>query len=245
MTGYSYLFFTGAGMSAGSGVPLFRGKGGRWTEKDFREVASPGAWKSEPQKVLDFYNDRRRHLHSCAPNAGHRAIADMGRRNKMHVVTQNVDDLHERAGSTDVLHLHGELLKARSTGDGEVIPWLGDINIGDKGKDGSQLRPHIVWFGEGVLEFRKAQEYADAADVIVCVGSSLVVQPAASLVFDAVAQKKIVVIIDPNDLEVLKDESLPFASGKYLHVKRDAISGLEYLRHLGESGELAKEWARL
>ena len=147
------------------------------------EVASPEGFARQPGLVLDFYNQRRRQLFEVEPNAGHRALAELESSYEVHVVTQNVDDLHERAGSTRVLHLHGELLKARSTGPGgQVIPWRGDIRLGDRCQAGYQFRPHIVWFGEEVPLLGTAALLASQAEAMIIVGTSMQVYPAAGLV---------------------------------------------------------------
>lgn len=177
------VVLSGAGISADSGISTFRGADGLWEGHDVMEVASPEGFARRPGLVLDFYNQRRRQLWEVEPNAGHRALAELESTFEVHVVTQNVDDLHERAGSSRVLHLHGELLKARSTGPGgEVIPWRGDISLGDLCSRGFQLRPHIVWFGEEVPLLGPAAQLASQAEVMIIVGTSMQVYPAAGLV---------------------------------------------------------------
>lgn len=170
-------------MSADSGLKTFRDADGLWEGYDVMEVATPQGFARRPDLVLDFYNQRRRQLLEAAPNAGHRALAALEAHFEVQVITQNVDDLHERAGSNRVLHLHGELLKARSTGPrGEVIPWQGDMRLGDRCRAGYQLRPHIVWFGEEVPLLGTAAQLASQAEVMIIVGTSMQVYPAASLV---------------------------------------------------------------
>lgn len=177
------VVISGAGLSAPSGLPTFRDNNGYWRQYRFEDVASPRAWESQPEVVLEFYNERRTKAASVEPNAGHLAIAELERRFEVVVVTQNVDDLHERAGSTKVIHLHGELSKARSTADESLVYHLGakPIAMGDVCEKGSQLRPHIVWFGEEVKTIDlAAAEVANAGRVLV-VGTSLKVYPAAGL----------------------------------------------------------------
>lgn len=175
---------TGAGVSAESGLSTFRDAGGLWEGYDVMEVASPEGWQKNRELVLRFYNERRVQLKDAKPNAAHFAIAELEKKYDVTVITQNVDDLHERAGSTNVLHLHGELIKARSSTDPELIYEIGykEICIGEKCEKGSQLRPHIVWFGEMVPMMEEAADIVMEADIFIVVGTSLVVYPAASLV---------------------------------------------------------------
>lgn len=177
------VVLSGAGISADSGVSTFRDAGGLWEGHDIMEVASPEGFARNPELVLDFYNQRRRQLFEVSPNPGHRALADLEAYFEVHVVTQNVDDLHERAGSTRVLHLHGELLKARSTGPSQAVyPWEDDIRPADRCGEGYALRPHIVWFGEAVPLLDTAAALAMDADLMIVVGTSLQVYPAAGLI---------------------------------------------------------------
>lgn len=176
------VVLSGAGISAESGVKTFRDSGGLWEGHDVMEVASPQGWEADQELVLDFYNKRRVQLHTVKPNDAHHIIAGLERNFHVDVITQNVDDLHERAGSSNVLHLHGELLKARSIADPElIVEWKDDIRTGDKASDGKQLRPHVVWFGEAVPAMEPAMEIARQADFFVIVGTSLQVYPAAGL----------------------------------------------------------------
>jgi len=176
------VFLTGAGVSAESGIKTFRDSNGLWENHDIHEVASPEGWRKNRGLVLEFYNQRRKQLLECEPNAAHYLIASLEKDYDVVVVTQNVDDLHERAGSTKVIHLHGELLKACSSMNKELtVEWKGDINIGDKHADGSQLRPFIVWFGESVPLIEYAGEEVKSADILVVCGTSLQVYPAAGL----------------------------------------------------------------
>lgn len=197
------VVLSGAGMSAESGIKTFRDSGGLWEEYDVMEVATPMAWWKNPDLVLRFYNERRQQLESAKPNAGHLGLADLEKLFRVSIITQNVDNLHERAGSTSVLHLHGELTKARSTTDPSIVYDIGyrDINKGDKCEKGSQLRPHIVWFGEDVPMMEEAVRITSEADIFVVVGSSLNVYPAAGLIAYAPDEASLW-LIDPNDVDV-------------------------------------------
>ncbi len=176
------VVLTGAGMSAESGVKTFRDHDGLWEGHDVMKVASPEGFRQNPELVLDFYNQRRRQLKEVQPNQAHKDIASLEASYKVTVITQNVDDLHERAGSTDVVHLHGELLKIRSSGNpNDIRVWTEDINLGDTCKKGHQLRPHIVWFGEDVPMIEKAVEICLTADILLIIGTSMQVYPAAGL----------------------------------------------------------------
>lgn len=181
------VVLSGAGMSAESGLRTFRDNDGLWEDHRVEDVATPEAWRRDRALVLRFYNERRKALLSAEPNEGHRIIAGWEKEHRVTVITQNVDDLHERAGSSDVIHLHGELMKARSTTDpSRVYPMHGwELKEGDLCAKGSQLRPHIVWFGEDVPLMPSAEQVAASADVLVVVGTSLQVYPAAGLAFSA------------------------------------------------------------
>jgi len=179
---------SGAGISAESGLKTFRDSDGLWMGYDVYEVASPQGWYKNPQLVLDFYNARRKDVASALPNAAHIGLAELENDFDVTVITQNIDDLHERAGSTNVLHLHGEIFKMRSVDDEySVFDIRGDINLGDMATDGAQLRPHIVWFGEAVPMMEKAAAVLNDCDYFVVVGTSLQVYPAASLLYYAPA----------------------------------------------------------
>jgi NAD-dependent deacetylase len=197
------VILTGAGMSSESGIKTFRDSGGLWEEYDVTEVATPQAWVRNRDLVLRFYNERRKQLASCKPNDGHLALAKLERYFDVQIITQNIDDLHERAGSTNVLHLHGELTKARSTVDPSLIYDIGykDINRGDNCEKGSQLRPHIVWFGEEVPMMDEAANLTGNADIFVVIGSSLNVYPAAGLISYAPAKASLW-LIDPKEVVV-------------------------------------------
>lgn len=197
LTPQEVLVFTGSGISAPSGIPTFRDANGLWGKFRIEDVATPEAWARNPQMVLDFYNMRRAQAASVQPNAGHLAIAELERYFNVTVVTQNVDDLHERAGSSRVIHLHGELRKARSTKDPELIYDIGGapIQLGDLCELGSQLRPHIVWFGEAVPAIDGVLDIVSNADRVLVVGTSLMVYPAAGLL-DLLRADAIKVLVD-------------------------------------------------
>ncbi|WP_276389879.1 SIR2 family NAD-dependent protein deacylase [Eudoraea chungangensis] len=177
------VVLSGAGMSADSGIHTFRDADGLWEGHDVMSVASPQGFRKNPELVLDFYNLRRRQLKEVVPNAGHLAIAELEKCFLVNIITQNVDDLHERAGSTNVLHLHGELLKVRSMANPNIsLQWKEDLILGQTAEDGCQLRPDIVWFGEEVPLLPKAAELTSKADILIMIGTSLQVYPAASLI---------------------------------------------------------------
>ncbi|OJW81167.1 MAG: NAD-dependent protein deacylase [Bacteroidetes bacterium 46-16] len=177
------VVLTGAGISAESGLKTFRGNDGLWEGYDIEDVATPRAWRRNPQLVLDFYNMRRKAVIAAMPNIAHFGLADLEEHYDVHIVTQNIDDLHERAGSTKVMHLHGEILKMRSEhSETHVYDIRNDIKMGDMAADGAQLRPHIVWFEEPVPMIEYAIPVMYSADIFVLIGTSLVVYPAAGLV---------------------------------------------------------------
>jgi len=192
------VFFTGAGISQESGIKTFRDNDGLWENYKIEDVATPQAFKENPQLVLDFYNERRQQLNEVAPNQAHQLIADLEKKYNVSVITQNVDDLHERAGSNNVLHLHGELKKCRSIKNNQKLySYDKNLKVGDTAEDDGQLRPHIVWFGEDVPEIEKAIAITQTADLFIIVGTSMVVQPAASLLLSAPVDA-MTVYIDPN-----------------------------------------------
>ncbi len=197
------VVLTGAGMSSESGIKTFRDSGGLWEEYDVTEVATPEAWYNNRNLVLRFYNERRRQLQESQPNKGHLGLAALEKYFDVQIITQNIDNLHERAGSTRVLHLHGELIKARSTADRTLIYNIGykDINPGDYCEKGSQLRPHIVWFGEEVPMMDEAVRLTRNAEIFVVIGTSLNVYPAAGLI-DYVPQGAPIWLIDPKEVPV-------------------------------------------
>ena len=191
------VILTGAGISAESGIKTFRDADGLWEGHDIMEIASPQGWEKNPVKVLEFYNIRRRQLLDVEPNAAHYAIANLEKVYDVNVITQNIDDLHERAGSSNVLHLHGELLKVRSCEDERIIlDWKKDLQSGDLCPRKSQLRPHVVWFGEAVPMFPVAVEITKEADILIIIGTSMQVYPAASLL-DFKKEVTKVYFIDP------------------------------------------------
>lgn len=217
------VVLSGAGMSQESGLKTFRDMGGLWEQYDVTEVASPEAWERDPALVLRFYNQRRKQLFEVKPNAGHLGIAELEQWFDVDVVTQNVDNLHERAGSSKVLHLHGELMKARSTIDPFLVYELGHwaLELGDVCEKGSQLRPHIVWFGEAVTEIPKAVGIVEAADILVVIGTSLAVYPAAGLV-NYVKRGTPVFVIDPGKPAVHQ--------ANVLYIQEKAGKGVELLK---------------
>ena len=203
------VVLSGAGVSAESGIKTFRDSGGLWEGHDVMDVASPEGWAKDPEMVLNFYNERRKKALASQPNEGHILIAALEKDFNVVVVTQNVDNLHEKAGSSKVIHLHGELFKSRSTLDPGLIydvdGW--EVNLGDKCEKGSQLRPNIVWFGEMVPMMEVAVEEAISADIFIVIGTSLQVYPAAGLV-EYVKQSIPVFVIDPNMPHVTPRENL-------------------------------------
>lgn len=219
---------TGAGVSAESGISTFRDANGLWDNYNVEDVATIEGWNRNPALVLDFYNQRRRQLATVKPNAAHLAIASLEDNYDVTVITQNIDNLHERAGSTRIIHLHGELTKVRPenrynerNGFSEDMVFdigYGDINLGDTSVDGIQLRPHIVWFGEAVPKIEQAIDVVEAADILLIVGTSLQVYPAAGLYAYAKASTPIY-IIDPKDV--------PVRDGRITHIKSVATVGME------------------
>ena len=222
------VVLSGAGISAESGIKTFRDADGLWEGHDIMEVASPIGFAKNPELVLDFYNKRRAQLLEVQPNQAHKILAELEQNFEVHIVTQNVDDLHERAGSTNVIHLHGELLKVKSVYNEQVVlDWKTDLFLGDVDKHGNQLRPHIVWFGEMVPELEEAISITEKANYVAVIGTSLQVYPAASLMHYAKPNVS-VFYIDPrpasitnlqNPLEVIAEnatEGLPILREKLL-----------------------------
>ncbi|RBA28171.1 SIR2 family NAD-dependent protein deacylase [Flavobacterium tibetense] len=225
------VVLTGAGISAESGIKTFRDADGLWEGHDIMEVASPIGWENNPKLVLDFYNKRRAQLLKVKPNEAHQILAELQSDFDIQIITQNVDDLHERAGSKNVMHLHGELLKVRSITDSEEIHyWTTDLHLGDLDKNGVQLRPHIVWFGEDVPMIEYAIDVIETADLLLIIGTSLQVYPAAGLL-NYVNQNVPVYYIDPkpamiydlpNELKVLPlsaVEGMKIVKEKLLNLK--------------------------
>lgn len=215
------VVLSGAGVSADSGVETFRDANGLWAKHRVEDVCTPEALENNLELVLDFYNQRRRQLFEIEPNAGHLAIAGLEESFNVDVITQNVDNLHERAGSTRILHLHGELLKCRSMKDDTYVREItGDLHIGDLCPKGGQLRPHIVFFGEQVPEMEKAEEIISTAEIVIVVGTSLAVYPASSLIYSAPAEAEIYVV-DPSVVEV--------NSRKVTYIRERSVTGLPKL----------------
>ena len=217
------VILTGAGMSAESGISTFRDSGGLWENYDVMQVASIEGWYDNPDLVLRFYNDRRKQLKDVEPNEGHKIISDLEQFFRVTVITQNVDNLHERAGSSSVIHLHGELTKVCNESK-TIVSDIGyeDIHQGDKAPDGSRLRPFIVWFGEAVPLIEEAVRIVSSADILVIVGTSLQVYPAAGLVNYA-KQGIPVYLVDPNDVNTTKNVKV---------IREKASVGIEILKNI-------------
>jgi NAD-dependent deacetylase len=217
------VVLTGAGMSAESGLKTFRDQGGLWENHDVMEVASYEGWLKNKETVLRFYNERRRQLQSAQPNSGHIGLAELEKHFNVDIITQNVDNLHEKAGSKKVLHLHGELTKAHSIKNPSYVIDIGykDIDIGDTCPKGGQMRPHIVWFGEAVSAMEQAIEITSRADIFVVIGSSLIVYPAAGLIDYTPAQTPIF-LIDPKPVNA-------YISRKFEFIREKAGEGVAIL----------------
>lgn len=216
------VVLTGAGISAESGLRTFRDSDGLWEGYDVYEVASPKGWQNNPALVLDFYNSRRRDVKNAQPNAAHTGLAQLETKYDVRVITQNIDDLHERGGSSRVLHLHGEIFKMRSVNNEEIIYDIQeDIRLGDVAEDGGQLRPHIVWFGEAVPMIEQAVREVMWADIFVVIGTSLQVYPAASLLN----------YIRPEAAVYLIDKKLPSVEGydNIISIEKPATTGVAEL----------------
>lgn len=222
------VILTGAGISAESGIDTFRDSEGLWEKHDIEDVATPGGFRRNPKLVLDFYNGLRRKLMGVEPNYGHEGLVELEENYDVSIVTQNVDDLHERAGSTGVLHLHGELTKSRYVNSEETFHiGYDDINLGDTDKHGNQSRPHIVWFTEQVPNLATASSLVREADIVVVIGTSLNVYPAAGLVYETKKSTPIYVI-DPSDLEIQSDR-------KITYIKKKATDGVKELLEILEN----------
>lgn len=218
------VVLTGAGISAESGIKTFRDSDGLWEGHDVMEVATPEGWHKNQELVLDFYNKRRQQLKEVQPNLGHIILAELEKDFDVHIITQNVDDLHERAGSTKVLHLHGELLKVRSTQNKNLIlDWTEDLFTGDLDSNGHQLRPHIVWFGEEVPALEDAIDITETADYFAVIGTSLQVYPAAGLISYTPSTTP-VFYIDPKPI------SIPNIRNKVETIAKFASEGVADLR---------------
>ncbi|MCC6180251.1 MAG: NAD-dependent deacylase [Bacteroidia bacterium] len=218
------VVFSGAGMSAESGIKTFRDSGGLWEQYNIEEVATPNAWKKNPSLVLDFYNQRRKQILHAKPNEAHYLVADLQNDFDIQVITQNIDDLHERAGSQKVLHLHGEILKSQSTANASLTYPIHteELKMGDTCELGSQLRPHIVWFGEAVPEMATASRVVEQADIFITIGTSLNVYPAANLIHEA-PQHIAKYLIDPGNFNLDYIKNLNF-------IQATASEGLKILR---------------
>jgi len=219
------VVLTGSGISAESGLKTFRDAGGLWENYDVMKVASIEGWYEDPELMLRFYNERRAQLKDAKPNPGHIGLAGLEEYFEVQIITQNVDNLHERAGSKNVLHLHGELTKIRSTGDETLIYEIGykPVSIGDKCEKGYQLRPHIVWFGEAVPAIVQAANITSHADIFAVIGTSLAVYPAAGLI-DYVPSETPIFLIDPNEV------NSPLYR-KVVFIKEKAGKGVEILKN--------------
>ena len=221
------VVLSGAGISAESGIKTVRDADGLWEGHDIMEVASPIGWNKNPTLVLDFYNKRRAQLLTVQPNKAHEILAELEKQFNIHIITQNVDDLHERAGSSSILHLHGELLKVRSvSNEKNIMQWKTDLNLGDCDADGNQLRPHIVWFGEAVPLIEKAIEIVETADILIIIGTSLQVYPAAGLM-NYVNQNVPVYYIDPKPASIYdlpnKLKVLPLSAVEGMKIVKDEL----------------------
>lgn len=221
------VVLTGAGMSAESGISTFRDSNGLWENHDIMEVASPEGWKKNPALVLDFYNKRRAQLKEVKPNKGHEILAELEQNFNVQIITQNVDNLHERAGSSNILHLHGELVKVRGEfSEDESIFWETDIHLGDVNENVEQLRPDIVWFGEQVPAIDFAIPHMQTADVVIIIGTSLQVYPAAGLMHYAKSHVP-VYYIDPNPATIydLSNplEILPMSASEGLQIVKEYL----------------------
>lgn len=200
------VVLTGAGISAESGLKTFRDAGGLWEGHNVYDVATPGAWERDPELVQQFYNERRKSVLAALPNEGHRALVKLEEKYKVTIITQNIDDLHERAGSSDIIHLHGIITRSQSSRRPdltyEIDGW--ELRMGEKCEFGTQLRPHVVWFGEAVPMIEKAAQICQKADVFIVIGTSLQVYPAAGLI-DLVPEYALKFIVDLNETSVSRD----------------------------------------
>lgn len=219
------VVLSGAGISKESGIPTFRDNDGLWKTYRFEDVASPLAWQRAPELVLDFYNFRRKAVIEAQPNEAHLTLKRLEEKFEVQIITQNVDDLHERAGSKSILHLHGEIRKARSTVDEQIVVNIqgAELNTGDLCPKGSQLRPHIVWFGEAVPAIQEAINIVRGADIFLVIGTGLQVYPAAGLI-DYVPQKAQKFLIDPGN-------NFSLNSG-FRQIKETAVNGMKYFENL-------------
>tara|TARA_B100001287_G_scaffold42180_1_gene31305 strand:+ start:70078 stop:70752 length:675 start_codon:yes stop_codon:yes gene_type:complete len=218
------VVLSGAGISAESGLSTFRDNNGLWDQFPIEEVATFEAWKKNPKKVNDFYNLRRKNCYDAHPNKAHKILADLEKKFKVNIVTQNIDDLHERAGSKNVLHLHGLITNSRSSVTGKIyeIPRGKHIEYGEKCSDGHLLRPDVVWFGEEVPNLSSASKIIQKADILLIIGTSLQVYPAASLIHYCKKNCK-KLIIDPDELNISTD---------FFHIKKKAVEGMKEINRI-------------
>ncbi|MBK6264495.1 NAD-dependent deacylase [Marivirga sp. S37H4] len=220
------IVLTGAGISAESGIPTFRGADGLWEGHDVTAVASPDGWRKDKELVLDFYNQRRKAIQHALPNKGHQILAELESFFDVHIITQNIDDLHEKAGSSNILHLHGEIGKARSTVDPTLVydikGW--ELKVGDKCEKNSQLRPHIVWFGEIVPMIEPASRLVAQADILLVVGTSLQVYPAAGLIHE-VKPGTPIYVVDP-------ETPAYYGNEKINGIQKPASEGMKELKDI-------------
>jgi NAD-dependent deacetylase len=218
------VVLSGAGISAESGLSTFRDSNGLWDQFPIEEVATFEAWKKNPKKVNDFYNLRRENCYKASPNEAHEILADLEKKFRLNIITQNIDDLHERAGSKNVLHLHGLITNSRSSGTGEKynIPKGKHISFGEKCPNGHLLRPDVVWFGEEVPNLVPASYILQKAEILLVIGTSLQVYPAASLIYEA-SKNSSKFVIDPNELNIPND---------FYHIKKNAIKGMKEITKL-------------
>lgn len=218
------VVLSGAGISAESGLGTFRDSGGLWEKYRIEDVATPEAWQKDPKLVTEFYNMRRKQAYEAEPNKAHLILAELEKSYDVKIITQNIDNLHERAGSTNVLHLHGEINKVKSSGPNsereyfEQLDW--EVKMGDLCPEGYQLRPHVVWFGEAVPMLEEAAKIAQTADIFVVVGTSLNVYPAANLIYEIPNDCK-AFVIDPSDVPT---------SSNFKHIKANATEGVDVLK---------------
>jgi NAD-dependent deacetylase len=216
------IVFSGAGISAESGIKTFRDSDGLWENYNINEVATPEAWKNNKKLVLEFYNERRKQVIKATPNTAHYKLAELEKAFDVEIITQNIDDLHERAGSKNVLHLHGEILKAKNNYSDKSYPIKGtELNLNDKCPEGHQLRPDVVWFGEAVPNMLTAIEQCKLADILIIIGTSLTVYPAANLI-DFAPEDCEKYLIDPNEISLVGIK-------KITHIKEKASTGIETL----------------
>jgi NAD-dependent deacetylase len=227
MTKKKIIFFTGAGISKESGIDTFRDKGGLWDTYKVEEVATLTGWERNPKKVIEFYNIRRKELNGVEPNLAHKYVAFLEKEYDVTIITQNVDDLHEKAGSTNIVHLHGKLTELRSEKNPNITQeWKEELKYGDTGPDGHQLRPNVVWFGEDLnhTDLNKAYSAAYTADICVIVGTSMQVYPACEIPFQT-KENCLIYYIDPSDMDF---EIPTYRLPNFKHIKDGAVKGMKH-----------------